>query len=312
MANIERMERIFYRAFAFLMGPGAQFTDARAATLQAATDLYGAGSNDARSSAGLDGRRRAVMRLAGRLFMIIVAGCALGTANATAQTAKPLTPWKALVSVNAGAVLAMSPLEQATTLEAYVEPAPITAVVPGEPGAVLRRRRRPCASGRISVSVARSLWWGPTASRRSRPTSRIRSISIDRGRSSGDVNLWRQERAVHANAAWLVDRSPLAYSCSAAHRSSRSRPILVTDIVFDEAFPYDTATFVDAEVEQFDQSAVGFNLGADFTWRLARNWGVGGLVRYSRATVPLSIDGDDAGTLTAGGLSLGGGLRVTF
>ena len=46
MANIERMERIFYRAFAFMMGPGARFTDARVATLQAATDLYGAGSND--------------------------------------------------------------------------------------------------------------------------------------------------------------------------------------------------------------------------------------------------------------------------
>ena len=66
MANIERMERIFYRAFAFLMGPGARFTDARAATLQAATDLYGAGSNErAQVAAGLDGRRGSVMR-AGR------------------------------------------------------------------------------------------------------------------------------------------------------------------------------------------------------------------------------------------------------
>ncbi len=46
LTNIERMERIFYRAFAFLMGPGARFSDARAATLQAATDLYGAGSNE--------------------------------------------------------------------------------------------------------------------------------------------------------------------------------------------------------------------------------------------------------------------------
>jgi thermolysin len=44
--NIERMERIFYRAFVFLMGPNSQFTNARAATLQAATDLYGSGSNE--------------------------------------------------------------------------------------------------------------------------------------------------------------------------------------------------------------------------------------------------------------------------
>jgi bacillolysin len=46
LSNIERIERIFYRAFVFLMGPRSQFRDARAATLQAATDLYGAGSNE--------------------------------------------------------------------------------------------------------------------------------------------------------------------------------------------------------------------------------------------------------------------------
>ena len=46
MANIERMEKVFYRAFTMLMTPNSQFSDARRATLQAAADLYGAGSND--------------------------------------------------------------------------------------------------------------------------------------------------------------------------------------------------------------------------------------------------------------------------
>jgi bacillolysin len=45
-ANIERMERIFYRAFTQLMGPSSRFSDARRATLQAASDLHGAGSNE--------------------------------------------------------------------------------------------------------------------------------------------------------------------------------------------------------------------------------------------------------------------------
>ena len=44
--NIERMERIFYRAFTELMTPNSRFSDARSATLQAASDLYGAGSNE--------------------------------------------------------------------------------------------------------------------------------------------------------------------------------------------------------------------------------------------------------------------------
>jgi bacillolysin len=44
--NIDRMERIFYRGFVFGLGPLSQFGDARAATLQAAADLYGAASNE--------------------------------------------------------------------------------------------------------------------------------------------------------------------------------------------------------------------------------------------------------------------------
>jgi len=44
IANIERMERIFYRAFTFHLTPLAQFSDARAATLLAAAELYGSGS----------------------------------------------------------------------------------------------------------------------------------------------------------------------------------------------------------------------------------------------------------------------------
>ncbi len=44
MANIERMERVFYRAFTMLMAPNSRFSDARRATIQAATDLFGAGS----------------------------------------------------------------------------------------------------------------------------------------------------------------------------------------------------------------------------------------------------------------------------
>lgn len=44
--NIERMEKTFYRGWVFLMSPNSNFSDARAATLQAASDLYGSGSNE--------------------------------------------------------------------------------------------------------------------------------------------------------------------------------------------------------------------------------------------------------------------------
>ena len=43
-ANREQMEKIFYRAFVYMLPPSATFSLARAATIQAARDLYGAGS----------------------------------------------------------------------------------------------------------------------------------------------------------------------------------------------------------------------------------------------------------------------------
>ncbi len=43
-ASRERIDGVFYRAFVYLLPSGATFADARAATLQSARDLFGAGS----------------------------------------------------------------------------------------------------------------------------------------------------------------------------------------------------------------------------------------------------------------------------
>ena len=44
VANREQIEKTFYRAFTQLMPSNATFSVARAVTIQAARDLYGAGS----------------------------------------------------------------------------------------------------------------------------------------------------------------------------------------------------------------------------------------------------------------------------
>jgi Zn-dependent metalloprotease len=43
-AQMDRIEKIFYRAFAFYLVPSSNFHDAREATVRAAAELYGAGS----------------------------------------------------------------------------------------------------------------------------------------------------------------------------------------------------------------------------------------------------------------------------
>jgi thermolysin len=51
-ANREQIERAFYRAFVFMLPSNASFSTARAATIQAARDLYGAGSAPERAITG--------------------------------------------------------------------------------------------------------------------------------------------------------------------------------------------------------------------------------------------------------------------
>ena len=46
LSNIENAEKIFYRAYTLYLTPSSNFSAARWATLQSATDLYGAGSNE--------------------------------------------------------------------------------------------------------------------------------------------------------------------------------------------------------------------------------------------------------------------------
>ena len=62
---------------------------------------------------------------------------------------------------------------------------------------------------------------------------------------------------------------------------------LVTDIKYSESYPYDVATFTSAATEQASAGALGFNVGGDVAWMFTRAFGIGGLVRYTRATVDL-------------------------
>ena len=74
--------------------------------------------------------------------------------------------------------------------------------------------------------------------------------------------------------------------------------------------------FDQAVIARDKQTSVGFNLGADITWKFASHFGVGTVTRYSRANVtwkPESASGVSRAIETrAGGLHIGVGLRLLF
>ena len=87
---------------------------------------------------------------------------------------------------------------------------------------------------------------------------------------------------------------------------------LVSGVLYAESFPFDEATFTSSELSRSSGSALGFNAGADLMWMAGRQWGVGGLLRYSRATVDLDTDDGRTIAVKAGGFQAGAGVRLRF
>lgn len=86
---------------------------------------------------------------------------------------------------------------------------------------------------------------------------------------------------------------------------------IVTTFTWNESYPFDSASFAGAVTERAKGSKLGFNTGADVAFFFTRQLGVGGGVQYSSATVELET-ASNVQEAKAGGLHIGGGLRLRF
>jgi hypothetical protein len=123
----------------------------------------------------------------------------------------------------------------------------------------------------------------------------------------------RTETAVHVQLLYAIDVNPrLTVTLSGGPSFVRIEQALVTDVKYDESYPFDEATFRSAGTRRAKASAAGFNAGADVRWMFARSYGAGALVRYSRATVDLDTPANQPLSVRGGGVQAGIGLRIVF
>mgnify|MGYP001238463261 CR=1 FL=1 len=87
---------------------------------------------------------------------------------------------------------------------------------------------------------------------------------------------------------------------------------LVTEVNYTESFPYNAISFGSTVTVQQSMSSWGVNVGADVSMLFSPHVGIGGLVRFSRATFGLLSSDNDTVTAEAGGLQVGGGVRFYF
>jgi hypothetical protein len=115
-------------------------------------------------------------------------------------------------------------------------------------------------------------------------------------------SLARDEQAVHLSALWVapVGRR-LEVAVFAGPSVINVSQEMVKEVRYDEEYPYDTATFTQALTDDVSKTALGFHAGGDVTWLLTPQFGLGGAVRYSHASVELDTPSGGSVALDAGG-----------
>jgi hypothetical protein len=123
----------------------------------------------------------------------------------------------------------------------------------------------------------------------------------------------RTETAVHVQAVYLVNPGGnVRMAFSGGPTFFNLEQDLVTEVTVTDSYPYDTVTFATAEKRRESGSTVSFNVGADLMWMLSGHFGIGGLVRFSPASIDLDAPGNRTISVDAGGVYAGGGIRILF
>jgi hypothetical protein len=136
----------------------------------------------------------------------------------------------------------------------------------------------------------------------------------DRQIQGQSTSLRHREQVVHFSALYAVPiGSRLDVSVSGGPSIFIVKRDFVDRVLYDETYPYDTARFAGTTSREAKKNQAGFHVGADASFYFTDTVGVGGMVRYSRATVKFpAATGDETISADLGGVQAGFGLRVRF
>lgn len=127
-------------------------------------------------------------------------------------------------------------------------------------------------------------------------------------------NLDHTENAYHFQALWMLPISDKVDVMISGGPSwfSLTQGIVAAPQITEVGPPY-SAVNMTVSQSTLTASKMGFNVGADLTFRFANNFGVGGMARYSSATVTLESTGSDTTSdVKVGGFQIGAGVRLRF
>jgi len=121
--------------------------------------------------------------------------------------------------------------------------------------------------------------------------------------SGESADLSHDENGYHISAYWVVPVGRrLEVTLFGGPTIIDVSRQLVNDVQFTETYPYDTAEFTEATVEKASKTGFGAHGGASVSYLVTREVGVGGSVRYTRASIDLPTPSGGSVSFDAGGL----------
>jgi len=243
--------------------------------------------------------------------------CVLGLTLVTSQALAQALPWEGAGFVNLNLGLQLNPASLVTTdgtFTIYGKPGTLTTAQTIDTGA-------PYIEFGGGVRVAGNFGVGFSYSRLSTSGSALVSAEVPsplvngqpRKATSTLTELEHIEKGFHMQAIWMLpvsDKLDVVLSGGPTF-FQLSQGVVTTPKISEVGPPYTTVNMTVSMLTVSD-SQIGFNVGADLTYRFANNVGVGAMVRYAAATVGLTPEGGPALDVKVGGFQVGGGLRLRF
>ncbi|MEW5982390.1 MAG: outer membrane beta-barrel protein [Acidobacteriota bacterium] len=217
------------------------------------------------------------------------------------------------IAIDAGYQIASTTFDTTTTYTLNVEPAHVSASYEIEPG--------PMFGARGGVRVWKNLAVGAGVSYFSQTghaeveAQLPHPFYLNRNRmASGTLGSFEHQQVmVSAEASWLVRAgSRVNVTIFGGPAYFRAWQTVAGAARFTESYPYDEAMLTDVERTSQTISATGFTVGADVSYLFSKAAGVGGLLRYSRASGRLGGGETAQAALDLGGVQASGGLRIRF
>jgi len=243
-----------------------------------------------------------------RTFMLCAA-LALAATPALAQADPP----RAFLNINGGVQRAGVSLSNHFEFESNVETATVDVRYPAKAARVFDAAAGVTFWKRLGLGVAVSRTTGSGAARVRASIPHPLQYNSARAVEGDQSALARAESAAHLHLLYSLPASGRWNIVLAAGPTFVNlEQELVTDVQYDETYPFDEASFRAATTRRSKASGIGAGAGIDVRWMLGRRVGLGGLVRFTRAWVDLDAGDNRRLRVDAGGLQAGAGLRIAF